>query len=671
MGLKRLTSAKQEILSILSSNPDEEFYVNELIRLTSRYPNSIEKALESLSREGLVRHKEVGRNKFYGIVPSHVDELREALPKIELPEWNKLVNRAGTFQFALTVCLSNAGELQKTHGAPLPTYWYNSLTSGLYYLKKELASLGKAISEKLESEADFADGDIELCRKSCRILLEESKAISKVELAEKTNGELGALLDRFYRAYLKVFPFLTTPFAIERFFETKIRERVFDQEALELLLSPVSTADEEVTASLALAGHAKEHGFGGSFEEKLSEHWQNFCWLSLFDSSAPPLTREYFSDEVRNILERIKNPKEEIRKQREADEARKKELDARLKELTAPESLQRQVRFLQEYIVLRTYRKNAICRAHYNQLPLLREIAFRLNIDAKKVFLLSYEELHGCLEKRISRARVQRLITEREKGWAILRWAGKICILTGTKEIVKAMEQYRISHASPARTKALKGRIACRGNAIGKVKIIHKLSDLGKIREGDILVTKMTTPDFVVAMRKCGGIITDEGGVTCHAAIVSREMNIPCITATRIATASLKDNDLVELDANTGVARIIEARKELPETRRISGKRLFPGKVSGRVVVVNDISDFPKVRKGDILCAAQATPEYLSCLYKAAGLIVDEDSVTSHAALYAKALELPTVMGTANAREILQDGETVVLDADNGMVLRE
>ena len=75
------------------------------------------------------------------------------------------------------------------------------------------------------------------------------------------------------------------------------------------------------------------------------------------------------------------------------------------------------------------------------------------------------------------------------------------------------------------------------------------------MKDGDILVAPMTSPDFIVAIRKASAIITDEGGMTSHAAIVSRELGIPCIVQTRIATKVLKDNDMVEIDLEKGVVR--------------------------------------------------------------------------------------------------------------------
>lgn len=98
----------------------------------------------------------------------------------------------------------------------------------------------------------------------------------------------------------------------------------------------------------------------------------------------------------------------------------------------------------------------------------------------------------------------------------------------------------------------LDGLAASPGIAVGKVKIINDLNDLSKIQTGDILVTEMTNPDMVVSMQKSAGIITDEGGLTAHAAIVSREMGIPCIVGTQTATSKLTDGEIITLDGYSG-----------------------------------------------------------------------------------------------------------------------
>jgi pyruvate,water dikinase len=99
----------------------------------------------------------------------------------------------------------------------------------------------------------------------------------------------------------------------------------------------------------------------------------------------------------------------------------------------------------------------------------------------------------------------------------------------------------------------LKGAGASSGTAGGKVTIIHSPSEIDQILEGDVLVTEMTTPDFVPAMKRASGIVTDAGGRTCHAAIVSRELGIPCVVGTGTATETLKDYPEVTVDGSRGL----------------------------------------------------------------------------------------------------------------------
>jgi len=122
----------------------------------------------------------------------------------------------------------------------------------------------------------------------------------------------------------------------------------------------------------------------------------------------------------------------------------------------------------------------------------------------------------------------------------------------------------------------LKGQAASIGKISGRVKIIHSPSELSKVKKGDILVTKMTNPSFVPAMRKAKAIITDEGGPTSHAAIVSRELGIPCVVGTSEATKILKENELVTVDGDQGLVYagdlVLERKKEvyykkLPKTK--------------------------------------------------------------------------------------------------------
>lgn len=79
-----------------------------------------------------------------------------------------------------------------------------------------------------------------------------------------------------------------------------------------------------------------------------------------------------------------------------------------------------------------------------------------------------------------------------------------------------------------------------------------------KFQTGDIIVSINTNPSLLPMLTKCKAIVTNDGGLLCHAAIISREMNIPCIIGTKIATKAFKDGDIVEVDANKGIVRKIK-----------------------------------------------------------------------------------------------------------------
>lgn len=105
----------------------------------------------------------------------------------------------------------------------------------------------------------------------------------------------------------------------------------------------------------------------------------------------------------------------------------------------------------------------------------------------------------------------------------------------------------------------LAGQTASQGYAKGVACVILTQKDFDHFKEGEILVTSMTRPEFVPLMKIAAGIVTNEGGITCHAAIVSRELGKPCIIGTKTATQFIKTGDMVEVRANHGTVRILES----------------------------------------------------------------------------------------------------------------
>ncbi len=114
-------------------------------------------------------------------------------------------------------------------------------------------------------------------------------------------------------------------------------------------------------------------------------------------------------------------------------------------------------------------------------------------------------------------------------------------------------------------TPILIGLGASPGIGTGMVKVVKDISELDKVEKGDVMVTIMTNPDMVPAMEKSAAIVTDQGGATCHAAIVSRELGIPCIVGTKVATELLKEGQTITVDASHG--KVFEGKVEIEEEK--------------------------------------------------------------------------------------------------------
>lgn len=111
----------------------------------------------------------------------------------------------------------------------------------------------------------------------------------------------------------------------------------------------------------------------------------------------------------------------------------------------------------------------------------------------------------------------------------------------------------------------VRGLAASRGRATGVVRVLTDPSERGRLLDGEVLVAPMTSPDWMSAIRRAAALVTDGGGMTCHAAIVSRELGVPCVVGTRDATTRLRDGELVTIDGSLGV--VLEgADREVPAT---------------------------------------------------------------------------------------------------------
>jgi len=185
----------------------------------------------------------------------------------------------------------------------------------------------------------------------------------------------------------------------------------------------------------------------------------------------------------------------------------------------------------------------------------LKEV--NVNLREQLKFSLSDEEVLTLVRWAV-------IIEEHYRRPQDIEWAkdgktGKLFIVQSRPETVHTASESQFYEEYEVETKK---QPAFTGIAIGskigqgKARIIPDVSKIGQFQKGEVLVTKMTSPDWVPVMRLASAIVTDEGGKTCHAAIISRELGIPAIVGTKTATHSLKTGDVVTVDCSTGQGKV-------------------------------------------------------------------------------------------------------------------
>ena len=190
----------------------------------------------------------------------------------------------------------------------------------------------------------------------------------------------------------------------------------------------------------------------------------------------------------------------------------------------------------------------------------LAEIAKRKHLEPRQLEVCRIEDIFALLDgKTPDPAEINR----RKEAYVAFCRGKKPCFYSGGKARKLIAE---IMNATPENIKKISGNPASAGKVTGRVIIMpgffsNKGKDFRKqmkmMKKGDILVANNTGPEMIMACRLAGAIVANEGGINSHAAIVSRELGIPAIVGTKIATHVLHDGDLVEVDANAGIVKIL------------------------------------------------------------------------------------------------------------------
>jgi phosphohistidine swiveling domain-containing protein len=416
---------------------------------------------------------------------------------------------------------------------------------GHYLIKKSmLASFKEQIKEKiLDKDEAFFKNVVSVANS---IYLPAAEVGESIQNAEPT-------LENFqkFAQYAKKINFLWAlgaghfiEAAEELLQESVVKESFPADRVLDIipkLITPLSARHEELTLlQKEVEGKTLDEIKSDSvLLEKLNDHVKRYRWIEIFNFIGQPLTLERLYEEVSHM------------------KASHTEMPPLAIEI--PTELRWRAECLSNCGYVKQTGAEYFNIYSEKVIPFLQKVASAIGVTYSEMMSLNVFEVEDALRKEVTAEELKTRAKKRQDNgniWCIVSKVGGGVIFTEDPEDIKYIEEAVVPKVDKD-AKEIRGTIGNPGTYTGPARIIMNTPDFGKMQAGDVLVSTMTTPDFIVLMQKSGAIVTDIGGLLCHAAIVSREMNKPCVIGTKFATQMLKDGDMVEVDANKGIVRII------------------------------------------------------------------------------------------------------------------
>jgi phosphohistidine swiveling domain-containing protein len=388
-----------------------------------------------------------------------------------------------------------------------------------------------------------------------------------------TNQTLATYWNTMDASFLKLVPWFFYPYYVssENMLTDRVRsgleryrkdiERIVDlDEALMAVVFPrkktaFQSEQEDMVKLVEYTEHASNFLNDGVFTKMASDYLDKYDWLTTFILT--PLLPMTYSQ----LIERVEKAREgnivanhEIQKDTLIKNA---QLANKIRELVKDDaSLIFDIDQACELAYVLTAGIEEAYKSSSRYLTFMQLVATRIGVSFTDLkYLLSREIVDALVYNKSIPSEV---IRERTLGFVMMTKNGTQYLSVGSEG--KSLSEWidRVCHQVDTTVTELRGNPACKGYSKAKVRVVNNPTDAHGLLEGEVLVCPMTNPDYVPAIRRSSAIITDEGGLLSHAAIMSREFGKPCIIGTKIATQVLRDGDLVEVDADNGVARVLE-----------------------------------------------------------------------------------------------------------------
>lgn len=290
--------------------------------------------------------------------------------------------------------------------------------------------------------------------------------------------------------------------------------------------------------------------------DDLQDHYKKYFYTKfIFTEEQGVYSFEHYLKELVRLVSKTPNIEKELKEENEELELIQQEKNKIIKDFDLSKKYQTFFKEWGEFMITKIYRRYAQLYALYKITYIIEEIGKRLGLSLKETRFLEEDEMKKSLlrnnpidtEELKKRMKSSVYYADKSKNGFIR-----------SENTQKAIEMIRGKEEDYSNIKELEGQTGCRGHAIGIAKIVNFSDEIQKVNKGDILISISTQPDLLPAMKKAAAFVTEQGGVTSHAAIVAREMNKPCVIGTKIATKVIKDGMKVEVNATKGIVRILD-----------------------------------------------------------------------------------------------------------------
>lgn len=451
---------------------------------------------------------------------------------------------------------------------------YEKFEMNFYFGGRDSYRVAESILRALIDRPRFGDKVTRNIIRWSNALIRFAKRTSRLPLRKYTNRQLWGLYEAHDRLHTKLYTYGWLPVSVDMFHNNMTNElkkrlrRVCPSDeavndAFVLLTTPTkkTVIAKEREEFLGIYRDAKRYllkkktptavALPLQLRKRLERHRRRWGHLGyIYAGTAEPFSASHYIEEMTDLARTGIDAAALLRKEEQRLQTAGRQQAAFYKATKLTSADRQLFATARDFALTKLFRRHAqLLDLYLLHRSLIEEIARRLLLTRYQVqFMLKDEVKTALFEGKVR----DEVLSERLKRCVYYTELGFETVYIGAR--VRALVK-KVARVGEDEVNELRGQTAQPGRTTGAVRIIIRAKDIARMNRGDILVSIATDPDIVPAMKRAGAIVTDQGGITSHAAIVSRELGIPCVIGTKIATQVFKDGDLVEVDATVGVVR--------------------------------------------------------------------------------------------------------------------